>query len=215
MGIFKKKMAKRPSTGKGKIRKILARGRVVDPDPRNRRPKLPIPKKKAPSSPNREDMFKNAILTTRPPQTPVRKAPAKRPPGGGRPIPPAVSTAAPNIKPKVPKPPRGPRTPPPPPAKQPKAVPAIMTPPTIPRLRDPRGGGRGGRDAGTPKKPTKRSKSSVAGIGSSSEAFEQKETLESEKAKKKLKGPGMKKGGLVGGGLAIKGQGKAFLNSKR
>ena len=123
-------MKNKPSTkGKGKIRKILARGRVVDPDPRNRRPKLPIPKKKAPSSPNRENMLKNAM-------SPANVA--KKIASAGvsfKTKAPAVSTAAPNIKPKVPKPPRGPRTPPPPPAKQPKAVPNL-DPAEIAKIRE-------------------------------------------------------------------------------
>ena len=40
-------------------------------------------------------------MPPRPPKTPVRKAPAKRPPGGGRPNPPAASKAVPNLDPAM------------------------------------------------------------------------------------------------------------------
>jgi len=97
MGIFKKLSKKikpkKPSTkGKGTIRTILG-------SPKKNPIKSSTPRVK----PNREGMLKNAInkFKTRPPQTPVRKAPAKRPPGGGRPTPPAAPKAVPNLDPAM------------------------------------------------------------------------------------------------------------------
>ena len=114
MGIFKKIMKKQPSTkGKGKIKKILARGMVVDPDPRNRRPKNKPIKDKILKAPSREEA--KAAMKKSMSQANVAKKIASA----------GVSRSPLTSIPKVPKPPRGPRTPPPPPSPGSKAVPNL------------------------------------------------------------------------------------------
>jgi hypothetical protein len=89
MGIFKKIMKKQPSAkAKGTIRKMLANP-VIDPDPKEfaKNFKKPLTPKKAPakspSQPNREAMIKNAIsnLKTKTPRAIANKTPtAMKPP---------------------------------------------------------------------------------------------------------------------------------------
>ena len=162
-------MKKKPSKkGKGTIRKILG-SPLIDPDPRNRKPKKkPIKDKilKAPSKPNRESMFKDAIskFKTRPPQTPVRKAPAKRPPGGGRPTPPAAPKAVPNLDPAM--------------------LAKVRSKLQQESIR---------RGSSNSSKPVAKKTSGSSSAGSS----QKDQPSEVSKVKKKFKGPGMKAGGAV------------------
>ena len=163
MGIFKKLSKKikpkKPSTkGKGTIRTILG-----SPKKNPIKASTPIVK------PNREGMLKNAInkFKTRPPQTPVRKAPAKRPPGGGRPTPPAAPKAAPNLDPAM--------------------LAKVRSKLQQESIR---------RGSSNSSKPVAKKTSGSSSAGSS----QKDQPSEVSKVKKKFKGPGMKAGGLVGGG---------------
>ena len=152
-------MKKQPSTkGKGTIKKILG-----SPKKNPIKASTPIVK------PNREGMLKNAInkFKTRPPQTPVRKAPAKRPPGGGRPTPPAAPKAAPNLDPAM-----------------------------LAKVRSKLQQESTRRGSSNSSKPVAKKTSGSSSAGSS----QKDQPSEVSKVKKKFKGPGMKAGGLVGGG---------------
>ena len=130
-----------------------------------------------------------------PPQTPVRKAPAKRPPGGGRPTPPAASKAAPNLDP------------------------AMMAKIRSMLLAENRKLG-----SSNSSKPVAKKISGSSGSGESqkdqpSEVSKVKKKFKGPGMKDggvaKKMGGGMAAKKYKGGGMATRGLGKAFKNSKR
>ena len=97
--------------------------------------------------------------------------------------------------PKVPKPPRGPRTPPPPPSPAPKAAPNL-DPAMLAKVRSKLQQESIRRGSSNSSKPVAKKTSGSSSAGSS----QKDQPSEVSKVKKKFKGPGMKAGGLVGGG---------------
>ena len=205
-------MKKQPSTkGKGTIRKILG-SPVIDPDPKNRKPKNKPIKKQILKAPSREEA-KAAMKKAMSPANVAKKIASA-----------GVSRSPLTSIPKVPKPPRTePRTPPPSPSPGSKAVPNL-DPAMLAKVRSKLQQESIRRGSSNSSKPVAKKTS-----GSSSAGGSQKDQpSEVSKVKKKFKGPGMKDGGSVkaykaGGtvskskatGAAKRGFGKAYMKGKR
>jgi hypothetical protein len=223
MGIFKKIMKKQPSAkAKGTIRKMLANP-VIDPDPKEfaKNFKKPLTPKKAPakspSQPNREAMMKNAIsnLKTKTPRAIANKTPTAMKP-------PVISPLS-----------QGPygrslkRSSPKPATRTAGSTESVSNQPSVQGAVKRLAKGPGLKKGGSVQKMKRGS--SAGGVGNFAKGAARKiyqaktaplqvaSRLAQRIAPDSLVAGGLRKAAspFKKGGLAIKGQGKAFKNSKR